>query len=1021
MTDVQHAKELFIRALEVDVQDRDEFLVEACKGDDALLHRVRGLLDSHQAESRFLPIDGETAAPYLHSESEGDIIDRYKLLENIGEGGFGTVWAAEQKAPVTRKVALKLVKLGMDTRQVVARFEAERQALAMMEHPNIAKVLDGGATASGRPYFVMELVRGIPITEYCDQQKLTTEKRIELVVKVCGAVQHAHQKGIIHRDLKPSNILVTLHDGIPVPKIIDFGIAKATQQELTDKTIYTKFHQFIGTPAYISPEQAEMSGLDVDTRSDIYSLGVLLYELLTGETPFDRKQLLASGLDEVRRIIRHQDPLCPSTKFGTLEQDSKSTAAQRRSVEAWQLIRELRGDVDWIVMKCLEKDRTRRYETANELAKDLSRHLASEAVEARPPSAVYRLRKFAGRNRVWLGAISAVIASLLVGLAVASYSLIVAERRRQELEVESARSAQVIRVLNEMLEAADPATGKGDYTVREMLDEFSSTLDGRFDPNVEAEVRRTVGRAYYHLGLHAASERHLQQALALLNGSDSQEEAVVMTFLAETVNRIGARQSEAEALLRRAIEILKQVDDAPKELAHAYAILGWTLYTQSGGLNVQLAKSENESVSVNSEGLRLLEPFTDPESQLLKGKMCVGLSFELIRSGPDDLSEATAYTERAVNLLRDTPYDVFSPMALNVYAGCQWLLGNHDRVEPLLHESMPLEKVHHSTPLFDTLHFLLASMFRRGAFDEAINFGLDETDPQAWPDPTPPMCVRTRAAVSFMLLGLGDFERAEQVFRATLEKSEANLGPNDMMTLVARYGLVQALIVQRHPEKQDEAQEILTQMTPIGRRFAADGRESLVAAFLFAIGNCESPAADDLQMALQSSRNVLTQTLLPCRRLRQLYAGALVHRHAGDIVTAKRYLREIIESPTAYVWDPAPDDAPFYILRNAEDLLAGVLLDSGDKAGAIVVYREAITRREAAERPDRYQILLARYRLGKFLLAQGQSEQSQAVLTALQHELTEVPRCFEWLNAHLQKDLASMKIDSQLSDEARQL
>ena len=747
-----------------------------------------------------------------------------------------------------------------------------------------------------------------------------------------------------------------------------------------------------------------MSGLDVDTRSDIYSLGVLLYELLTGETPFDGKQLLASGLDEMRRIIRHQDPPRPSTKFDTLERDIQTTAAQRRSVDARQLTRDLRGDLDWVVMKCLEKDRTRRYATAIELAKDLSRHLANEAVEARPPSTTYRLRKFAGRNRVWLGSLSAVIVSLLVGLAVASYSLIVAERRRQKLEVESARSAQVVRVLNEMLEAADPATGKGDYTVREMLDEFSSTLDGRFDPHVEAEVRRTVGRAYYHLGLHAQSEQHLQRALHLLDGIESRDEAVVMTFLAETINRVGARQSNAEALLRRAIEILKQVDDSPKELAHAYAILGWTLYNQSGGLDVQLAKDENESVFANSEGLRLLEPFDDPESRLLKGKMCVGLAFELIRSGPDDLGNANAHAERAVNLLRDTPYDVFSPMALNVHAACQWLLGNHDRVEPILHESMPLEKALNSTPDFGTLSFLLASMFRRGAFDEAIEFGLEETDPEAWPDPTPPMCVRSRAMVAEILLGLGDFERAEQLFRATLEKSEASLGPDDMMTLVARYGLVQALVVQRHPEKQDEAQEMLARLAPIVRQLAADGRESLVAALVFLIGNSESPTTEDLQTALQSSRKALKQSLFPCRRLRQLYAGALVHRHTRDSATAMRYLREIIELPTAYVWHPAPGDAPFYVLRNAEDLLAEILLDSGDTAGAIDVYRQAIKRREEAERPDRYQVLLARYRLGKFLLLQGQSEQSQAVLTALQSDLTDVPRCFEWLKERIQQE-----------------
>jgi len=284
-------------------------------------------------------------------DSVGQTLGRYKLLEKIGEGGFGVVYVAEQKELVTRRVALKIIKLGMDTRQVVARFEAERQALALMDHPSIVKVLDAGATETGRPYFVMELVRGIKLTDYCDQNKLSTRQRLDLFIQICQAIQHAHQKGIIHRDIKPSNILVTLHDGVPVPKVIDFGIAKATQQDLTEKTVYTQLQQFVGTPAYMSPEQAEMSGLDVDTRSDIYSLGVLLYELLTGRTPFDPKELMAQGIDVMRKTIREQEPLRPSTKVATMQGEELSTTAARRAAEAPKLINLLRGDLDWIVMK----------------------------------------------------------------------------------------------------------------------------------------------------------------------------------------------------------------------------------------------------------------------------------------------------------------------------------------------------------------------------------------------------------------------------------------------------------------------------------------------------------------------------------------------------------------------------------------------------------------------------------------------------------------------------------------------
>ena len=407
---------------------RASYLTAACGADQALRRRVENLLRAAEIAGDFLefPVSGRgpdtesTSRAIDPSEQPGDRIGRYRLLERIGEGGCGVVYMTEQEEPVRRRVALKVIKLGMDTRQVVARFEAERQALALMDHPNIAKVLDGGATETGRPYFVMELVRGVRMTEFCEQARLPTGARLLLFVQVCQAVQHAHQKGIIHRDLKPSNILVTVNDGAPVPKVIDFGIAKATGQRLTDKTLFTRFHSFIGTPAYMSPEQAALDSTDIDTRSDIYSLGVLLYELLTGRTPVEAKELARGGYDEIRRRIREIEPPRPSNRLTTLTNDELTTVARSRAIEPARLAKLIRGELDWVVLKAIDKDRSRRYETASALALDIQRYLDNEPVTAVKPSPIYHLQKFARRHKAALAAAACFALLLIVSACVSA-------------------------------------------------------------------------------------------------------------------------------------------------------------------------------------------------------------------------------------------------------------------------------------------------------------------------------------------------------------------------------------------------------------------------------------------------------------------------------------------------------------------------------------------------------------------------------------------------------------------------
>jgi serine/threonine protein kinase len=595
-----NARAVFYEALDRASPDElGAFLEEACGQDPELRRRVDDLLRAHREAGNFLggvPSNGGTIEHSPIAERPGTVIGPYKLLQQIGEGGFGIVFLAEQERPVRRQVALKVIKPGMDTREVIARFEAERQALALMDHPNIAKVHDTGATENGRPYFVMDLVKGVPITKYCDEHHLTPRQRLELFIPVCQAVQHAHQKGIIHRDLKPSNVMVALYDGKPVPKIIDFGVAKATGPKLTDRTMFTALGAVIGTFEYMSPEQAELNQLDVDTRSDVYSLGVLLYELLTGTTPLDRQRLKKSALHEVLRLIREEEPPVPSTRINS-HVDLPSVATNR-GTEPARLSGLVRGELDWIVMKCLEKDRNRRYETANALLLDVERYLADEPVQACSPSAGYRFKKFVRRNKVaaaFIVLLAVGIASLAVSnvmiqsaltqkntaLAEKNAALALALTNEQRATKEARMALAVSDLLRDMLCPSYPDQVKGSqYTVRELLDDFSAGLGDQLadQPDVEATIRSEIGRSYWQLGLHDRAEPHLKRALDLHRQVFGVGDKHVANSLVDYAWNLAEqnRYAEAEACVREAVSIYQKLDSNPQgtgSLANALYVM----------------------------------------------------------------------------------------------------------------------------------------------------------------------------------------------------------------------------------------------------------------------------------------------------------------------------------------------------------------------------------------------------------------------------------------------------------------
>jgi serine/threonine protein kinase/tetratricopeptide (TPR) repeat protein len=804
----EQVKKLFDAALVLNTNQREALLDTL---DPSLRKEVESLIASHEVSSSFLeqppPVDSVTITRHKDVEVDDRQIGPYRILSEIGQGGMGVVYEAEQEKPVHRRVALKLIKWGMDTKAVIARFESERQALALMNHPNIASVYDAGATGEGRPYFAMELVHGEPITEYCDKNRLTIKERLGLFIQVCEGVQHAHQKGIIHRDIKPSNILITIQDDKPVPKIIDFGVAKATSQRLTERTVYTELGQLIGTPEYMSPEQAEMTGIDIDTRTDVYSLGMVLYELLVGAQPFDAKELLQLGFDELRRKIREEEPPKPSTKLSRLGELATSAAKSRR-VELRSLERDLQGDLDWITMKALEKDRTRRYGSPSDFAADIERHLKHEPVLAGPPSTVYRATKFVRRHLVGVASVTAIallLVALLAGMTVQATRI---ARERDRAEKEAAKATAINEFLQETLGSADPYGELGrEVTVVEALGEAVKKIEEAFknQPEIEAAVKTTIGNTYSNLSRYDDAEALLTSALEIRKATLGAEHRDV----AECLYRLGELRlvrgdykrndyAMAEKDLREALVIRSKLFG--KESLEVAEVL-----IELAGLQYYRSDYE-EAEKLYREVLKVRRTLLGDEDGAV-AESIHGLAVMLWLQ--KDLDEAERLLLESLDIARRVGKDQVTTAGLHNLAMFYLEAGDFENAEKVMHEALNVEREvsgddHHGVAFrMQTLAFILN---KKGSYQAAekqarealaryqAHFGDRHQDTA--------ISMRILADV---LRNLGEYEESEQLYRMSIDILEELLGADHRRTASARNGLgVLLMNVARYDEAEKE-------------------------------------------------------------------------------------------------------------------------------------------------------------------------------------------------------------------------